>query len=199
MSLGRLMAQCELPEHVSLGGVRYTNPPLDSEAAGLQEQRQLARPNTIWLSRPSVVTWAGACLLHPPHSSPAGTEIRAQPRPFSPGAAPAAEAHSALHPTLRVQNAPDGAKRGGQNAPDGAALGGQNAPDLQAMREHAAMTLRKIAAHYGAENADALPVDELYPRVDENGEVVLPKWLKWEDLGVMGGMADIDRDALALM
>jgi hypothetical protein len=51
-------------------------------------------------------------------------------------------------------------------------------PDA-AMREEATKMLRQIATRFGVEDAYTLSFEQLSPYLDDDGEVVLPKWLSW--------------------
>ena len=180
------MANVELPEHLSLGGLRHTNPQQDlDEMQTRLARRNAARLNAKWLARPSVVSWAGACNMRSP--SVAHHNIDKQ--------------HEQALEDMREQERKSGRAREGKGAREGGEEAGEREAyeqALEVMRQDAARELRKIAAHFGAENADALAVEELYPRLDDKGDVVLPKWIKWEDLQEMG-VGDTDRDVLALM
>ena len=71
-----------------------------------------------------------------------------------------------------------------------------------AMREDATALLRRVAAKMGAENAEELSFEELRPRLSDDGDVILPSWLCWEDLQEMSGVGQVfaeKRDALAAL
>lgn len=182
------MSQCRLPEHVGLGGRHYNYSEYDRQIA-LEESWHLTRSHATWRSCPSVVTWSTflepqRSTLFPPPSSPA---LSPSPTPspassFTPPSSSAASASSTSPP---------------QDTETPMTMHGKETRRDGGMREEATKMLRQIAAHFGVQDAYSLSFEQLSPYLDDDGEIVLPKWLSWDDLREMENLAEWDRDLIA--
>ena len=172
------MEMCRLPEHTSFGGrhFNYSRHDRGQDAAPQRLQRLRANSRAAWRALPSVVGWAAglsnrdwSVLPLDAAVSRTGEEEERE------------EEEERVEEEERMHDEMEDEQR------------------EEAMRGEATKMLRRVAARFGAANAEALTEAELNPRLDENGEVVLPDWLSWSDLQEMEGMEGLDRDVLALL
>jgi hypothetical protein len=198
------MSLVPLPAHVSIGGKAYNESEDESEAdAGPDAARQEG-------AHPQAQAQAQVRALGADKGKQASGEEEV------PRACSRSSFLSHIVSTARAVPQEAGAGAGGRGEGEGEAQGhrvaaragegadvsktlSSRARVLGEMEEEGERLAREIAGEYvGAEAASRLDPSQLRPQLDANQEVVLPKWLKWEDMTEVAGMGEADRQTLAL-